>query len=123
MYLCKRMTESSLPEIGRRFGGKHHSTVIHAIQKIEKKRSNEKEFDRLVDSFRPTAALRSALFHKAGWSAPCGKLEADCADRESADETSRRTTAARRSIHRVRAACGHGFERNPQIRISYHHYC
>ncbi len=51
MYLCKRMTESSLPEIGRRFGGKHHSTVIHAIQKIEHKRSNEKEFDRLVDSF------------------------------------------------------------------------
>jgi len=51
MYLCKRMTESSLPEIGRRFGGKHHSTVIHAIQKIEKKRSNEKEFDKLVESF------------------------------------------------------------------------
>ena len=51
MYLCKRMTESSLPEIGRRFGGKHHSTVIHAIQKIEKKRSSEKEFDKLVDSF------------------------------------------------------------------------
>jgi chromosomal replication initiator protein len=51
MYLCKRMTESSLPEIGRRFGGKHHSTVIHAIQKVEKKRSNEKDFDRLVDSF------------------------------------------------------------------------
>jgi chromosomal replication initiator protein len=51
MYLCKRMTESSLPEIGRRFGGKHHSTVIHAIQKVEKKRSSEKEFDRLVDSF------------------------------------------------------------------------
>jgi chromosomal replication initiator protein len=51
MYLCKRMTESSLPEIGRRFGGKHHSTVIHAIQKIEKKRSSEREFDKLVDSF------------------------------------------------------------------------
>jgi chromosomal replication initiator protein len=51
MYLCKRMTGSSLPEIGRRFGGKHHSTVIHAIQKIEKKRSVEKDFDRLMDSF------------------------------------------------------------------------
>jgi chromosomal replication initiator protein len=51
MYLCKRMTESSLPEIGRRFGGKHHSTVIHAIQKIERKRNDEREFDRLVDSF------------------------------------------------------------------------
>jgi len=51
MYLCKRMTDSSLPEIGRRFGGKHHSTVIHAIQKIDHKRSVEKEFDRLVESF------------------------------------------------------------------------
>jgi chromosomal replication initiator protein len=51
MYLCKRMTEASLPEIGRRFGGKHHSTVIHAIQKIERKRTSEKDFDRLVDSF------------------------------------------------------------------------
>ena len=51
MYLCKHMTGSSLPEIGRRFGGKHHSTVIHAIQKIERKRSAEREFDKLVESF------------------------------------------------------------------------
>lgn len=51
MYLCKQMTECSLPEIGKRFGGKHHSTVIHAIQKIENKRSKEKEFERLVDGF------------------------------------------------------------------------
>jgi chromosomal replication initiator protein len=51
MYLCKQMTECSLPEIGKRFGGKHHSTVIHAIQKIENKRTKEKEFERLVDSF------------------------------------------------------------------------
>jgi chromosomal replication initiator protein len=51
MYLCKQLTDSSLPEIGRRFGGKHHSTVIHAIQKIEQKRAKEKEFDRLMESF------------------------------------------------------------------------
>jgi chromosomal replication initiator protein len=51
MYLCKQMTECSLPEIGKRFGGKHHSTVIHAIQKIENKRTKEKDFERLVDSF------------------------------------------------------------------------
>jgi len=51
MYLCKQMTECSLPEIGKRFGGKHHSTVIHAIQKIENKRSKEKEFERLLDGF------------------------------------------------------------------------
>jgi chromosomal replication initiator protein len=51
MYLCKQLTDCSLPEIGRRFGGKHHSTVIHAIQKIEHKRAKEKEFDRLVEGF------------------------------------------------------------------------
>jgi chromosomal replication initiator protein len=51
MYLCKRFTECSLPEIGRRFGGKHHSTVIHAIQKIDKKRLEDQEFDRLIDNF------------------------------------------------------------------------
>jgi chromosomal replication initiator protein len=51
MYLCKQLTECSLPELGKRFGGKHHSTVIHAIQKIDHKRSKEKEFDRLVEGF------------------------------------------------------------------------
>ncbi|HEX4825965.1 MAG TPA: chromosomal replication initiator protein DnaA [Candidatus Polarisedimenticolaceae bacterium] len=51
MYLCKQMTGCSLPEIGKRFGGKHHSTVIHAIQKIAQKRTREKEFDRFVEAF------------------------------------------------------------------------
>ena len=35
MYLCKNLTHASLPEIGRSFGGKHHSTVIHSIRKVE----------------------------------------------------------------------------------------
>ena len=42
MYLCKTLTNASLPEIGKSFGGKHHSTVIHSIRKVEdlrKKRS------------------------------------------------------------------------------------
>jgi chromosomal replication initiator protein len=51
MYLCKKLTSSSLPEIGRRFGGKHHSTVLHAIRKIEGMRRNERDFDRMVNSF------------------------------------------------------------------------
>jgi chromosomal replication initiator protein len=51
MYLSKQMTRSTLPEIGRRFGGKHHSTVIHAIHKIEEKRGKENEFDRLIEKF------------------------------------------------------------------------
>ncbi len=51
MYLCKQMTDCSLPEIGRRFGGKHHSTVIHSIQKIEIKKKKDPEFERLLASF------------------------------------------------------------------------
>jgi chromosomal replication initiator protein len=51
MYLCKTLTDASLPEIGRRFGGKHHSTVLHSIRKIEGKRQSDRDFDRLVHSF------------------------------------------------------------------------
>ena len=36
MYLCRELTSFSYPEIGNHFGGKDHSTVIHAIRKIEK---------------------------------------------------------------------------------------
>jgi chromosomal replication initiator protein len=48
MYLSKSLTDKSLQEIGKRFGGKHHSTVIHAIRKIEEKRGRERDFDRIV---------------------------------------------------------------------------
>jgi len=51
MYLCKTLTPSSLPEIGRRFGGKHHSTVLHSIRKIEDMRRADPDFDRIVNSF------------------------------------------------------------------------
>ena len=51
MYLCKNLTDLSLPEIGRHFGGKHHSTVIHSIRKIEARRQSQPDFDRLVHSF------------------------------------------------------------------------
>ena len=36
MYLSKVLTLRSLPEIGRRFGGRDHTTVLHAVRKIEK---------------------------------------------------------------------------------------
>jgi len=51
MYLCKTLTGQSLPAIGQTFGGKHHSTVIHAIRKVEKRREADKDFDRLMRSF------------------------------------------------------------------------
>jgi chromosomal replication initiator protein len=50
MYLSKELTPSSLPEIGKKFGGKHHTTVIHSIRKIEKMRETDKEFDKEINS-------------------------------------------------------------------------
>jgi len=50
MYLVKELTNASLPEIGRAFGGKHHTTVIHSINKIEKSRQNDPELNRLLHS-------------------------------------------------------------------------
>ena len=51
MYLCKSLTHASLPEIGRRFGGKHHSTVIHSIRKIEDLRKKDTDFNSLMSGF------------------------------------------------------------------------
>ncbi len=56
MYLCKEITRLSLPEIGRRFGGKHHSTVLHAVRKMARNRQDDADLDRrlnaLMESFQ-----------------------------------------------------------------------
>jgi chromosomal replication initiator protein len=51
MYLCKSLTHASLPEIGRSFGGKHHSTVIHSIRKVEDMRKRDSDFNNLIGNF------------------------------------------------------------------------
>jgi chromosomal replication initiator protein len=48
MYLAKRLTTRSLPEIGRKFGGRDHSTVIHAVRRIEELRDSDREVDGAV---------------------------------------------------------------------------
>ena len=48
MYICKEALGSSLPEIGKAFGGKHHTTVLHAVNKIEKAREQDSELDELI---------------------------------------------------------------------------
>ena len=50
MYLCKALTNASLPEIGKSFGGKHHSTVIHSIRKVEDLRKTNGDFNTLINS-------------------------------------------------------------------------
>ena len=48
MYLAKRLTTRSLPEIGRKFGGRDHSTVIHAVRRIEALRDTDRDVDGAV---------------------------------------------------------------------------
>jgi chromosomal replication initiator protein len=57
MYLCKSLTNASLPEIGKSFGGKHHSTVIHSIRKVEELRQRDQTFNTLIHSL--TESIRS----------------------------------------------------------------
>ena len=49
MYLSKALTDSSLSEIGKNFGGKDHSTVIHACKLIEERRKKDEDFDKKID--------------------------------------------------------------------------
>ena len=51
MYMCKTLTHASLPEIGRSFGGKHHSTVIHSIKKVDELRKTDGDFNSLITNF------------------------------------------------------------------------
>jgi len=49
MYLSKELTRTSLPEIGKKFGGKHHTTVLHSIRKIEKLKEADSVFNKKLN--------------------------------------------------------------------------
>jgi chromosomal replication initiator protein len=52
MYLAKQLTSRSLPEIGRKFGGRDHTTVMHAVRKVEELRGHDTTFDEDVELLR-----------------------------------------------------------------------
>jgi len=52
MYLCKQLTPRSLPEIGRKFGGRDHTTVMHAVRKIEELRANDRTLAEDIELLR-----------------------------------------------------------------------
>jgi chromosomal replication initiator protein len=52
MYLAKTLTLRSLPEIGRRFGGRDHTTVLHAVRKIESLVSKDTALSEEVESLK-----------------------------------------------------------------------
>jgi chromosomal replication initiator protein len=49
MFLAKQLTTASLPQIGREFGGKHHTTVLHSINKIAEMRESDRDLNRLLN--------------------------------------------------------------------------
>jgi chromosomal replication initiator protein len=49
MYLARELAAASLPEIGRAFGGKHHTTVLHSVEKIQEARKGDKDLNRLIN--------------------------------------------------------------------------
>lgn len=51
MYLCRKITDASLPKIGQAFGGRDHTTVIHAYEKIEKMRKEDKSFESQLQQY------------------------------------------------------------------------
>jgi chromosomal replication initiator protein len=54
MYLAKQLTSRSLPEIGRRFGGRDHTTVLHAVRKITSDRSKNTELNQQLHVLEQT---------------------------------------------------------------------
>lgn len=48
MYLSQKLTGASLPEIGRQFGGKHHSTVLHGIRQIDQRCQDDTDFNKVI---------------------------------------------------------------------------
>jgi chromosomal replication initiator protein len=52
MYLSKQLTSRSLPEIGRKFGGRDHTTVMHAVRKVEELKATDSSFAEDVELLR-----------------------------------------------------------------------
>jgi len=52
MYLCRKLTNASLLEIGEKFGGKDHSTVLHSIKKVEEKIEKETSFKEMIENLQ-----------------------------------------------------------------------
>ena len=74
MYLAKHLTDASLPEIGRQFGGKHHTTVLHSVEKIDEARKTDKDLNRLLNKLTESLGRMKprfgAVFHFRSGSFP-----------------------------------------------------
>jgi chromosomal replication initiator protein len=65
MNIVRQLTGASLQEIGTQFGGKHHTTVLHSINKIEELRRSDKTLNRTITRLMNFIALRLASDHES----------------------------------------------------------
>ena len=66
IYLAKQMTDASLPEIGRQFGGKHHTTVMYSIAKIHARRRTDASLNHVISELLQNLAQPSIKVTKRG---------------------------------------------------------
>ena len=57
MYLARQLTHASLAEVGRAFGGKDHTTVLHAVEKIQNLLNEDPKFKKTIDSITQSLSL------------------------------------------------------------------
>ena len=57
MYLARQLTHASLAEVGPRFGGKDHTTVLHAVEKIQRMLQDDPKFKKTVDTLTQGISL------------------------------------------------------------------
>jgi chromosomal replication initiator protein len=62
MYLCKKLTGASLPQIGREFGDKHHTTVLHSVHKIEDLRQHDQELNKQIVSWIHSSRVANVTY-------------------------------------------------------------
>ena len=57
MYLARQLTHASLSEVGRAFGGKDHTTVLHGVEKIQQMLQEDPKFKKTIDSITQNITL------------------------------------------------------------------
>jgi chromosomal replication initiator protein len=70
MYLAKHLTRQSYPNLGRRFGNRDHTTVLHAVRRVASWRENDASFDTLIDGLTLELTRAAGAVQSAGVAQP-----------------------------------------------------